>query len=182
MEVYSGAQKVRLYLNDKLIGEQPTGREQKFTAMFSVPYAPGTLKAVGLRGDRAVAESILSTASPAARLRLTADRTTLRADGQDLSFATVEAVDEQGRLRPDASHEVQFSLTGAGAIAAVGNADGRDEATYQGTRRKLFQGRALVVVRTSEQVGPIRLAAAAPGLREDTVTIQAAAASVRQLQ
>ena len=65
MEVYSGAEKVRLFLNDKLIGEKPTGREQEFKAVFSVPYAPGTLKAVGLRGDRVVAESVLTTAGEA---------------------------------------------------------------------------------------------------------------------
>ncbi len=62
VEVYSGAEKVRLFLNGKLIGEQPTGREQEFKATFSVPYAPGTLKAVGMRGDKAVAESELTTA------------------------------------------------------------------------------------------------------------------------
>ena len=47
VEVYSGADKVRLFLNDKLIGEQPTAREQQFEALFNVPYAPGTLSAVG---------------------------------------------------------------------------------------------------------------------------------------
>ena len=48
VEVYSGVEKVRLFLNDKLIGEKPTGRDQEFKAMFAVPYAPGTLKAVGV--------------------------------------------------------------------------------------------------------------------------------------
>ena len=78
VEVYSGAEKVRLFLNDKLIGEKPTGRDQEFKAAFSVPYAPGTLKAVGLRGDRVVAENVLSTAGNAAALRVTADRTVFR--------------------------------------------------------------------------------------------------------
>ena len=55
VEVYSGAEKVQLFLNDKLIGEKPTGRAQEFKAVFAVPYAPGVLKAVGLRGDRVVA-------------------------------------------------------------------------------------------------------------------------------
>jgi beta-galactosidase len=58
IEVYSGAEKVRLYLNDKLIAEKPTGRAEEFKAIFSVPYAAGTLKAVGLRADRAVAHSV----------------------------------------------------------------------------------------------------------------------------
>ena len=150
VEVYSGAEKVRLFLNDKLIGEKPTGREQEFKAMFAVPYAPGTLKAVGLRGDRAVAESVLTTAGDAARLRLTADRTVVNADGEDLSFVTVEAVDAQGRLQPHADQEVQFALSGPGVIAAVGNGDGQDPLPTRATgasstragRRSSFAPRA----------------------------------------
>ena len=179
VEVYSGAEKVRLFLNDKLIGEQPTGREQQFKALFSVPYAPGTLRAVGVRGDRAVAESVLTTTGKPARLRLTADRTMLQADGQDLSYITVEALDAEGRFQPDADQEVQFAISGPGVIAAVGNGDGKDTATYQGDRRKLFQGRALVVVRTSRQGGPIHLTATVPGLSAGFVDIQARAAHPR---
>ncbi len=179
VEVYSGAEKVRLFLNDKLIGEKPTGREQEFKAMFSVPYAPGTLKAVGVRGDRAVAESVLTTTGKPARLRLTADRTVLQADGQDLSFITVEALDEEGRFQPDADQEVQFAINGPGVIAAVGNGDGKDTASYQGDRRKLFQGRALVVLRTSKRGGPIHLTATAPGLSAGTTDIQARAVDPR---
>ncbi|MEI9977068.1 MAG: glycoside hydrolase family 2 TIM barrel-domain containing protein [Ignavibacteriota bacterium] len=175
VEVYSGAEKVRLYLNDKLIGEKPTSREQQFKAVFSVPYAPGALKAVGVRGDSSVAESMLTTTGKAAQLRLTADRTVLQADGQDLSFITVEAQDAGGRLVQDADQEVQFSISGPGEIAAVGNGDGEDSATYYGDRRKLYQGRALIVVRTSQQAGPIHVTATTPGLSAGTVDVQAKA-------
>jgi beta-galactosidase len=173
VEVYSGTERVRLFLNDKLIGEKPTGRDQEFKATFSVPYTPGTLKAVGMRGDRAVAESVLTTAGDAAALRVTPDRTVVQADGQDLSFLVVEAVDAEGRWQPNADQEVQFSLSGPGVIAAVGNGDGQDDAGYQGDRRKLFQGRALVVVRTSRQGGPITVKAGTAGLSSASVTIEA---------
>jgi beta-galactosidase len=179
VEVYSGADKVRLFLNDELIGEKPTGRDQEFKATFSVPYTPGTLKAVGMRGDQAIAESVLTTAGNAAALRVTADRTTIDADGQDLSFVMVEAVDAEGRFQPHADQEIQFSINGPGVIAAVGNGDGEDPAPYQGDRRKLFQGRALVVVRTSKQSGPITLTAKTPGLSDGTVTIQGKATAPR---
>jgi beta-galactosidase len=171
VEVYSGAEKVRLYLNDKLIGEKPTGRAQEFKAVFPVPYAPGTLKAVGLRGDRVVAENLLTTVGPAARLRLTADRTVLQADGEDLSFVTVEAVDAEGRPDLRADQQVQFTLGGPGVIAAVGNGDGQDPDSYQGDQRKLYQGRALVVIRTSKQTGPITLTVKSTGLGDGSLTI-----------
>lgn len=179
VEVYSGAEKVRLFLNDKLIEEKATGRDQEFKATFSVPYAPGTLKAVGMRGDRTVAESVLVTAGQAAALRITADRTDVKADGQDLSFLVVEAVDAEGRLQPNADQEVQFSISGPGVIAAVGNGDGQDDASYHGDRRKLYQGRALVVVRTSKESGPITVKAATQGLSDVSVTIQASPAAER---
>lgn len=172
VDVYSGAEKVQLWLNDKLIGEQPAGRDQEFKATFSVPYTPGTLKAVGMRGDRTVAESVLTTAGNAASLRLTSDRKVVHADSQDLSFVAVEAVDADGRLQPHADQEIQFSISGPGGIAAVGNSDGQDEASYQGNRRKLFEGRAVVVVRTSKQSGPITLTARTPGLSDGVVTIR----------
>jgi beta-galactosidase len=179
VEVYSGTEKVRLFLNDKLIGEKPTGRAEEFKAMFTVPYSPGTLKAVGVRGDRVVAESVLTTTRKPARLRLTADRATVQADGQDLSFVTVEAVDANGQPQPNADQELQFAISGPGAIAAVGNGDGRDIDRYQSNSRKLFQGRALVVVRTSKDGGPIRLTASAVGLSDADVTIQAKTSATR---
>jgi beta-galactosidase len=173
VEVYSGTEKVRLFLNDKLIGEKPTGREQEFKAVFSVPYAPGILKAVGLRGDNVVAESVLTTAGEAARLRVTADRTTLQADGEDLSFVTVEAVDVNGKPDLRADQEVQFEISGPGVIAAVGNGDGQDPDSYQGDRRKLYQGRALVAIRTSRQTGRIKLTVRSSGLSDGSLSIDA---------
>ena len=180
VEVYSGAEKVRLFLGDQLIGEKPTGRDQEFRATFSVPYKPGTLKAVGMRGDKPVAESILKTTGKATRLRVTADRTVVQADGQDLSYLVVEAVDSDGQFQSHADQEVQFSISGPGTIAAVGNGNGQDDASYQGGRRKLFEGRALVVVRTSSQNGSITVKARTPGLSDGSVTLQAKAVEHRE--
>jgi beta-galactosidase len=179
LEVYSGTEKVQLFLNGKLVEEKPTGVEQEFKASFSVPYAPGTLKAIGLRGDRPVAKSILSTAGDVKSLRLVPDRQTIHADGEDLSFVTVEAVDAQGRLQPNGAQETEFSISGPGVIAAVGNGDGQDGAAYFGNRRKLYQGRALVVVRASKQSGPVQITAKTKGFEESHVTIQTIAVEQR---
>ena len=165
VEVYSGVERVRLYLNGKLMGEKPAGEAEQFKATFDVPYAPGTLRAEGLQGGRVAAERVLETAGKPARLELKADRRMLRADGEDLAFVTVEAEDAKGGLVMNADEEVQFTLEGPGVIQAVGNGDGRDDAPYQGTQRKLYQGRALVVVRTTKKGGTIRLKATAAGLR-----------------
>jgi beta-galactosidase len=179
VEVYSGAEKVQLLLNGKVIGEKPTGRDQEFKAMFSVPYAPGVLKAVGLRGDRVVAESVLTTTGEAAKLRVTADRTEVQANGEDLSFVTVEAVDANGLPDLRANKEVEFQISGPGVIAAVGNGDGQDPDSYYSDRRTLYQGRALVVIRASRRIGPIKLTVNGSGLSNGSLTINAKAAGPR---
>src|SRR5262249_49357919 len=101
VEIYSRADVVRLYLGDQLIGEKPTTKAEKSKATFRSPYAPGILKAVAVEGGKPVAESILRTAGEPARIRLTADRVSLQADGQDLAFITVEAVDANGQPHPN---------------------------------------------------------------------------------
>jgi len=183
VEVYSGAEKVRLFLNDKLIGEKETGREQEFKAVFSVPYSPGVLKAVGVRGGKVVAESVLTTAGEAAKLRLAADRAVMQADGQDLAFVTVEAVDANGRPDLHYAQEAQFEISGPGVIAAVGNGDAQDPDSYHSDRRKLYQGRAMVVIRTTRQSGPIKLIVKSAGLGGGSLTINAKpAATEAELQ
>jgi beta-galactosidase len=172
VEVYSGAERVRLFLNDKLIGEKPTGRDQAFKAEFEVPYAPGTLKAEGLRGDRVVAESILETAGDPVRLKLTTDRKVLDADGQDLAYVTAEALDEKGRLQMNNNQKVHFAVIGPGAIAAVGSGDGQSPDFYSGDAFTLFHGRALAVVRTSRNPSQIKLAATADGLAAASIVLE----------
>jgi beta-galactosidase len=179
VEVYSGTERVRLYLNDKLIGEKLTGRDQQFKADFEVHYVPGTLKIEGLRGDRVVAESILQTAGTPVRLKLSADRTVVNSGGQDLSFVTVEAVDEKGRLQMNANQKVHFVVSGAGTIAAVGNGDGQSQEPYSGSTFSLFYGRALVVLRTSRQAGPIKLTASGDGLPTASVVVESKHAESR---
>ena len=171
VEIYSRAELVRLYLDGKLVGEKPTTRAERFTANFSVPYAPGVLKAVAVQGGKSIAEAVLRTVGEPAGVRLTADRTSLRANGQDLSFITVEAVDGNGQPDPNAEHRVTFSLKGPGVIAAVASGDMFSEDPYQGNQRKLFHGKALVVVRTSRTAGSLTLTASAPGLKGHTIQI-----------
>jgi beta-galactosidase len=171
VEIYSRFDLVRLYLDGKLIGEKSTTRAERFTASFKVPYAPGVLKVVGVQRGKPAAEQVLRTVGEPVQVRLTADRVAIRADGQDLSFVTVEVVDKAGQPRPDANHQVTFSVTGPGVIAAVGSGDMVSEEPYQGTQRKLFNGKALVVVRAARSAGAVRLTASAAGLKPATLTV-----------
>lgn len=177
-EVYSRCDLVRLYLNDELVGEKPTTRAEQFKAVFRVPYRPGVLKAVGIQNGKPAAEFVLRTAGEPVQLRLTPDRTTLVADAHDLAFVSVEAVDGSGQPHPRADQPVSFTLSGPGAIAAVGSANMSSEEPYQGNQRRLFNGKALVVVRSTRRAGQITLTATAPGLKPATLRLQTRAQAV----
>ena len=173
VEVFSGAERVRLYLNDRLIGEAPTGRGQQFRALFTVPYAPGALKVEGMRGDRAVAETTLTTVGEPTALRLTPDRNTIHSDGQDLSFVTIEGIDPAGRIQPNADNEVELMITGPGTIAAFGNGDAKNRHPFQEDHGTMFNGRALVVIRSTSDQGVITLTAKGVGMGHTSVKLNA---------
>ncbi len=172
IEIYSRYPKVRLYLDNQLVGEQLTGRKQAFKAIFSVPYRPGTLRAVGIENGQEVEAQELATAGEASQIRLTADRNILTADGQDLSFVTVEIVDKDGRTVPNADNLLTFEVKGAGVIAAVGNANLKDNDCYIAHTRRAWKGRAIVVLKSMRKSGTIKLKVTAPELRSASLNIQ----------
>jgi beta-galactosidase len=171
VEVYSRYPKVRLYLNEKLIGEQPTTEEQQFKAVFNVPYSPGILSAVGVNDNKESEPIILKTSGKSAKIRLIPDRIKISSDGQDLSFITVEVTDEDGILQPNAQNQLHFSVSGPGVIAGVDNADIKDPDPYSGNARKAWHGRALVVVRSTRDAGNIKLTVSSEDLPEASVMI-----------
>jgi len=172
VQVFSRYDRVQLYLNDTLIGEKPTTKNEQFKAVFDVPYAPGVLKTVGLNDGRMVEQNILQTAGAPAQVRLTADRTKITADGQDLCFVTVEAIDKAGSFQPSGDQLITFNISGPGVIAGVGSGDYSRAQMYQGTHRLLFQGRAQVVIRSGRTAGIISLTATAPGLAAGSIDIE----------
>ena len=172
VEVYSSYEKVRLYLNGKLLEEKPTTRETRFKAVFSVPYAPGSLKAVAVYNNKEAAENIIATASAPAAIRLITDRADINADGQDLSFVTVEIVDNQGRLNPNADNLIEFKLTGPGSIIGLDNGNLNSDQPYQRNQRSAFHGRAIVVIRSTRAPGDVSLTARTDGLPAATLTIK----------
>jgi len=164
VEVYSACEKVDLLLNGKLVGSQPTSRAKRFTATFTVPYAPGTLTAVGYVADKKVAEWQLKTAGAPVAIKLTADRKTIKSARGDLAYVTVEVTDRAGRVQPNADNEIKFGIEGPGAIAAVGSGCPYSAEPYVGDRRRAWQGRALVIVKSLGPKGAIRLRAESAGL------------------
>ena len=166
VRVYANTPRVRLLLNGRDLGEKETTRATQDTATYAVPYAPGTLVAVGLNADGTeAARSTLQTTGPAAALRLTPERAVITADGEDLAYVRVEALDAQGRLDPNAAGQIHFALTGPGRIVAVGSGDPRSLESFQRPERRAFRGRCLVILQSSARAGVLHLSGRVDGLQ-----------------
>ena len=150
VEVYSHYPKVKLYQDNRLVGEKEV-KETK--AVFAVPYRPGVLRAEGISGGSVCQTVTLATAGEPAAVRLTPDRSHIKADGQDLSFVVIEILDAEGRTVPVADNMLTVDVTGAAMLQALGNADIKDEDPYFDNIHRAWKGRALAVVRSNGRRG-----------------------------
>ena len=171
VEIYSRYPAVRLYLNGKLVAEKPTTREQEFKAVIPVPYAPGTLRVAGVENGREVESRTLETAGKAARIRLSADRTTMAADGQSLTYVNVEITDKSGRPMPIADNLLQFELEGPATLLATCSGDLKDCVPYTSPERKAWKGRAMAVVKSGKTPGEVTLTVKGKGLKKASVSL-----------
>jgi len=144
---------------------------------WDVPYEAGTLKAVGTRDGQVVQTVEVSTTGEPAAIRMTADREAIETSWRDVAHVTVEVVDQQGRVVPDAANAVTFSLDGPGRIAGVDNGKPDSTESYQGNQRQAFNGLALILLQAAGEVGTIRLSASSPSLAGATIAISARAES-----
>ena len=171
VEIYSKYPNVRLYLNDKLIGEKPTGQKEKFKTVFTLPYTPGQIKAVGIENNQEKESKILQTAGKATKIKLTADRNKIQADGQDLSFITVEIIDKDGVLVFNNSSKLDFEISGPGVILAADNANLKDTIPYTLNTRNAWNGKALVIIKSTTEIGEITLIAKSTEIENASLSI-----------
>jgi beta-galactosidase len=129
---------------------------------------------VGYNGTKQVNVAELHTAGAPVAMKLTADRTAIKANGQDLSYITVELVDANGYRNHKAENEIRFSIQGDATLAGVGNSNPVSLESYQQPQRKAWQGRCMAILKAGYKGGPITLKASAEGLPDSTITIEAA--------
>jgi hypothetical protein len=138
-----------------------------------VVYEPGQLKAVAYKDGRKIGQAVMQTAGKPAKIRLTPDRKRLTATGEDLCYILVEALDADGTLCPLADNSVRFEIKGPAGIAGVGNGNPLSLEPFQADSRKLFYGKAMLILRTIDgQAGRVRIIAESEGLTPAEVTVQ----------
>lgn len=173
VHVYTSGDEAELFLNGKSLGRKQRGPFEYRLRWDEVVYQPGRLKVVAYKDGVRWAKDEVRTTGSAAQIQLTADRTVLRPDGQDLSFVTVTIADKRGQLVPRTSHRVRFSLEGPGEIIATDNGDATSHEPFQQNHRAALNGLCLVIVRSQAALpGKITIKAEAEGLKTATAVIR----------
>ena len=174
VRIYTRYPSVRLYLNNRLVGEKTVSTandKTRYTASFQVNYQPGVLKAVGLESRVEKDSVVLRTAGTPATIKLTPDRTQIGTSRNELSYIQIALTDKDGQTVTNADCPVKISISGPGEIAASGNASPTDMASFRSLTPKTFHGKALAIVRPTGKPGAIVLKVAAEGLQETSVEI-----------
>ena len=134
---------------------------------MNVKYEPGTLKVVALdTNGNPVAEKEIKTSGKPHKIILNPDIQTLKANGEDLSFVTVSVVDKNGTPCPTATNQLQFKVKGNGTFRAACNGDPTSLELFHLPTMKLFSGKLVVLVQSTEDAGNIELSVTGKGLKK----------------
>lgn len=167
---YNNADEVELFINGESQGVRKP-EPGKYHAVWRVVFTPGTVKAVSRKDGRVVATQEIRTAGEPYRIRLTPDRSSIKADGKDLSYLLVEILDKDGNLCPLAENQVTFTVSGSGFNAGVDNGSPISLERFKDNKRKAFYGKAMLIVQNDGTEGPVTVTATSPGLKPFTTTI-----------
>ena len=165
VEIYTNCDSVELVLNGRSLGEKQIVDRLLPALVWAVPNEAGAVEIVGKRAGAAAASFQLKTVGQPERIELSPDLMTLKNEGRQVSTIEVQVVDRNGSPVPDAAQTVAFEVAGAGRLVAVGNADLSDGTPPTASQVKLYQGRAVAVVRSGAGSGKIAVRATAPGLK-----------------
>jgi hypothetical protein len=171
VEIYSNCDSVEALLNGRSLGEKPVSDRLAPALIWSIPNEPGKVEFIGKRAGAAVARFELASVGQPYRIVLKPDLTTLKDGGRQVSTIEVTAVDRDGKRVPDATAVVTFEVTGGGRLAGVGNGDLSDGTPGTAHEVKLYQGRAVAIVRSGAASGEAKVRATSPGLQPAEVGI-----------
>jgi beta-galactosidase len=155
--VHSNLDSVELFLNGKSQGSQKV--EPLTHLEWKVKYEPGVLEARGTKDGKVVLTEKRETTGGPVAIRVTADRTEINADGEDVAVLMVEVLDKEGRAIPTAANKIGFRVSGEGSLIGVGNGDPNCQESDKEPERSLFNGLAQVIVQSTKTPGTITVEA-----------------------
>ncbi|MGD9929382.1 MAG: glycoside hydrolase family 2 TIM barrel-domain containing protein [Mangrovibacterium sp.] len=165
---YTNADEVELLINGQSIGVKKNSADvKKRNAIFweNIPYTPGKITAIARKAGKEVARHELETTGKAVGLIMETENAYWKADGLDLQYVKVYAVDRNGRKVPTATGELTFDVSGAARLIAVDNGNHSSDDLFVGNKKSLFNGFAMAILRSDRVAGTVKIKASVAGLK-----------------
>ena len=174
--IYTNGDEVELLLNGKSLGRKANPKEPKLRNQIrwgEIDYKKGKLEAVAYRNGKAVARHALETTGKATKLLAEPDNGNWHADGMDLQHIRLTAVDSKGRRCLATDDELQFEVVeGDARIVAVTNGDIASDELNAVNHRQLWQGRAMVILRSGQQASKVTLRITSQNFKPVTLKLE----------
>jgi beta-galactosidase len=167
---YNQADEVELFINGKSQGIKHKTHTQLHVS-WPVVFEGGSIKVVSRKDGKVVLIKEVKTAKAASQIQLLADRTHISADGKDLSFITINILDEDGNMVPDAMNNIGISIDGDAEIAGIDNGYQANLQSFQANRINAFNGKALVIIKGKNKSGIAEIKATSPGLNSAVIKL-----------
>ena len=152
---YTNADEVELFVNGKSMGvkqnDKKNAKMRNQIRWDNIPYANGYCEAVAKNNGKIVARHKIETTGDAVKLIAIPDNDNWKADGMDLQHVCVYAVDKKGRRVYHAQQQLTFSVSDGAEIMAVSNGDQNSEELNVTNQRRLYNGSALVILRSNRE-------------------------------
>lgn len=171
---YTNADEVELLVNGKSMGVQQNSLDvKKRNTIYwqNIPYGSGKITAIARKGGKEIVRHELETTGKAVALKMETENANWKADGMDLQYVKVYAVDSKGQKVPTATGEVTFDVSGAARIIAVDNGNHLSDDLFAGNKKTLYNGFAMAILRSNQTAGTVKLKVTALGLKEVEKTV-----------
>lgn len=171
VQVYSNCDEVELFLNDKSLGllQKPADDSPR---EWNVTFEEGTIKAIGKNNGKVAAQEEFKTAGKPSKIILTKSNPTLANNWDDVSFITATIVDDKGIICSKADNLIKFSITNSGKIIGVDNGNIISHESYQASERSAYKGKAIAIIKATQDVGKIEIKAYAEGLEGGSIIVE----------
>ena len=168
----NGCDKVELFVNGQSLGNNTEPVDDYIYAFPDVVFEPGSIKAVGTKDGKVMAQHNIKTAGEPKALKLTAHvgPMGLQADGADVAFVDIEVVDAEGNRCPTDEARVDFTVSGPAIWRG-----GLNSAKLNSTNNLYLDtecGINRVALRSTLTPGTITVTATRKGLNSDTVKLE----------
>lgn len=172
---YSNVEDVELFFNGKSLGRQHIDllHGNVLHGSWKIPYEKGTLTARAYLDGEIAAEKTISSFGEAEKLVVKTGKDIIRADGRDMTFLEISAVDKDNNPVPNARNRVNVTVKGAGRLVGLDNGDSTDYDSYKGSSRRLFSGKLIAMIEATLESGEIEVEITSKGLEKAAVTLKA---------